>query len=389
MQNGYLTESEKRIRKSILIKKTIIFHPYSTFQSNNDKSNNLLIFGNTKSNFGVPEFPYISKEEATQNFMKNFKLIDDSNFMKYDKRNKSYINYLSTRNKNKKISFEKESNQLIKSINKNTKDTPIKIKLNKNIKDEKLDDIFQKLVKIREKIKKLNCKKKSKDNDSDINNEYDIDNINNNSDYSVVKNKFRTRINIFKKNKNININHNFNYATERKEKNINIRRKFFLDLSNDKVEKNKKIKINFKDYYSFSKDKEKEKNDLFNQRDKKLQSLSVLHNHIKYIQKIRDNEFLYLVDRYKKSLRDNLKKEDLHYESHIFPVKDIEYLVNDKNNLTIEKYKFEYIRQIDTYKMNTLQRLFKTSKKESVNNDNEKNDMFDDDKVISLKKRKY
>ena len=44
-----------------------------------------------------------------------------------------------------------------------------------------------------------------------------------------------------------------------------------------------------------------------------------MNNHIKYIEKIKDNELLDLINRYKKSLSKNKKEENFHFRSLVFP----------------------------------------------------------------------
>ena len=87
-----------------------------------------------------------------------------------------------------------------------------------------------------------------------------------------------------------------------------------------------------------------------------IQSI-LMNNHIKYIQKIRDEELVDLIDEYKKSINKNKIQEINHYENRIFPNELIEYLITLKRQLTIDKYKNEYISKMDRYKTDNLRKL--------------------------------
>ena len=107
-----------------------------------------------------------------------------------------------------------------------------------------------------------------------------------------------------------------------------------------------------------------------------------MHNHIKYIEKIKDNELLDLINRYKKSLNKNKKEEIFHFRSLVFPTPLINYLIQMKRELTIDKYRNEYLNKLDRYNTHNILSAIKSNKNyikeklifnENVKKENEEN----------------
>ena len=80
-----------------------------------------------------------------------------------------------------------------------------------------------------------------------------------------------------------------------------------------------------------------------------------------YIDKIRDNEFAYLYNRFKKSMKRNKKEEICHRKSLVFPSETVNYIIKMKNELIIDKYRNQYLKKFDNYKYNT-QKILKVIK---------------------------
>ena len=92
---------------------------------------------------------------------------------------------------------------------------------------------------------------------------------------------------------------------------------------------------------------------------KKLEVIRTMDNHIKYIHKIRDKEMILLINRYRKEMKDNKRIGINHYCNSVYPVAMIQYLIKTKNDLTIDKYRNEYLNKIDRYKTTVISKLIK------------------------------
>ena len=108
--------------------------------------------------------------------------------------------------------------------------------------------------------------------------------------------------------------------------------------------------------YNFSKDKNFDKRSFYlNERNKeKIKNNNEIHNHLKYIEKIKDNELMDLMKRYKKSINKNKAEEISHYRSLVFPTPLINHLIKMKKELIIDKYRNEYINKMDRYNINNI-----------------------------------
>ena len=142
-----------------------------------------------------------------------------------------------------------------------------------------------------------------------------------------------------------------------------------LSLDNNKVSN-----------FNFSENKSSYiKKDITKLVDKKRRSLNfrnIVTEHVNYIDKIRDSEFISLFEKFKKSMKKNKIEEMNHKKSLVFPPELVNYIITMKNQLIIDKYKNEYLKKIDTYKYNTqkILRAIKFRNYYSFNNsDNNKN----------------
>ena len=94
---------------------------------------------------------------------------------------------------------------------------------------------------------------------------------------------------------------------------------------------------------------------------KKSEVIRTMDNHIKYINKIRDKEMILLINRYKKEMRENKRIGINHYYNSVYPVAMIQYLIKTKDDLTIDKYRNEYLNKIDRYKTTVISKLIKNN----------------------------
>jgi hypothetical protein len=136
--------------------------------------------------------------------------------------------------------------------------------------------------------------------------------------------------------------------------NFNKKNKLELKLSFDEninnISKNNKIK-------AFSVRKKSNSKSISDKYDRyKLYnnySQNIVTKHMKYIDKIRDIEFINLFQRFQKSLLKNKIEEINHKRSLVFPKKFVDKIIKMKNELTIDKYRNEYLNKIETYKYNS------------------------------------
>ena len=91
-------------------------------------------------------------------------------------------------------------------------------------------------------------------------------------------------------------------------------------------------------------------------------SFIIYQEHINYIKRIRENELLDLINRYKKSIQKSQLEEMSHIQRFVFPKELITYLIKMKKELIIDKYRAEYFNKLERYNLNNILHL-KTSKK--------------------------
>lgn len=267
-----------------------------------------------------------------------FKKEKEINKLNMSNSNNSKLIY--TPQKNSFQSFSKNKSKLIKNkaqkkfniltspkitVTKSKEVSPV---ANENNKPKKsINEIFESLVDIRTQLKNLEIKSsKITKTQSNMNN----------PKKSIFLSSYNNQINLL----------NSTQKTFRYEKNKT--KNYFFG---EKIFPKKKSKV-------FSATK-KSIIDM-NKNLKRCSQSIIMNNHIKYIQKIRDKELVDLIDRYKKSINKNKIEEINHYENRVFPNELIEYLITLKRQLTIDKYKNEYISKIDRYKTNDLMKAIKS-----------------------------
>ena len=134
-----------------------------------------------------------------------------------------------------------------------------------------------------------------------------------------------------------------------------IKKKCILKLSLDKI----------------NTEKNNETNSLKKEISKSVDKKSISYNYnnrvteqTNYIDKIRDNEFTYLFNQFKKSMKKSKKEEICHKKSLVFPSETVNYIIKMKNELIIDKYRNKYLKKFDNYKYNT-QKILKVIKKQN------------------------
>ena len=243
---------------------------------------------------------------------------------------------------------------------------------------EEMKDILKKLIKLKEKINEINIIKKQKINlaKSKHNNFTIIDKPNKIKNNLTFRNyKIHNCVNTYKEEiKNYKTEINFNISNKnsnliKKNKSSNKRTKFKVNISLERTNTEKNNETLFT------------KKDISKSLDKQLKLYNyhnIVSEHVNYIDKIRDNEFINLFKKFKKSMRKNKKEEINHKKSLVFPSELVNYIIKMKNELVIDKYRNEYLNKIDTYKYNT-QKILKAMKIHKNNHFNLKNEIKNED----------
>ena len=189
------------------------------------------------------------------------------------------------------------------------------------------------------------------ENDDEIRNKENI--INSSYKFNSRKNsKFSFRKSLFANNLEI----------EKKESNKHLIN--FDDIIIPKIipEKKEKEKI-IKDYNDKESKKSNNSNNISN-------SFIIIQDHINYIKRIRENELLDLINRYKKSMQRNEMEEMSHIQRFVFPTDLISYLIKMKKELTVEKFRTEYFNKLERYNLNNILHLKNLKNKAIVPNKN-------------------
>ena len=169
-----------------------------------------------------------------------------------------------------------------------------------------------------------------------------------------------------------------NSTSKIKSKNISkySNRKSNFLINNLEIQKKQSHKnsINFEDInipkiipQSKEKSIRDEKDDKKNNNDNNniSHSFIIYQDHINYIRRIRENELLDLINRYKKSMQKNQLEEISHFQRFVFPQELINYLIKMKKELIVDKFRAEYFNKLERYNLNNILHL-KTSKSKTI-----------------------
>ena len=206
---------------------------------------------------------------------------------------------------------------------------------NTNYNSEELNDVFKQLIDIKHKIKNINTQKKYKISQFNIN----LSNI------SKKKQNFKL---------NNQYNQNISNCYTRNHNNISYNKTFSTFTSNIKTPKDIKV---------LKRTKSLKPNINIVNFKKSANSYRRFNEHIKYILHIRDNEINSLANQFQKALEENEKEKAFHYKNRIFPLEMIERLIKIKGDLTLNKYRNEYLKTLDRYDIHPLRKFLDNEKK--------------------------
>ena len=277
---------------------------------------------------------------------------------------------MSKRNSDHYIKFENSSSKTertdIKSKTINTFIDPN----NKNNVVE-INDLLKNLIKIKHKINEINIKK-NKINSMKFSM---AKQINSKTKKSLNKNNYTQRLLIDNKNNKTEIHTNLSEKKMTSNKFNRFGGKQNLDLKFFSVSKdNKKNYKKTTRTISFKKEKSTSTDMTFRFHNNN-NSQNILNEHIKYIDKIRNSELIYLFERFQKALKRSKQEEIIHVKSLVFPAEIINHIIRMKKELIYDKFRNEYLKKIDTYRYNS-QKILKTvrnSYNSNNNNDNNNN----------------
>ena len=206
---------------------------------------------------------------------------------------------------------------------------------NTNYNSEELNDVFKQLIDIKHKIKNINTQKKYKISQFNIN----LSNI------SKKKQNFKL---------NNQYNQNISNCYTRNHNNISYNKTFSTFTSNIKTPKDIKV---------LKRTKSLKPNINIVNFKKSANSYRRFNEHIKYILHIRDHEINSLANQFQKALEENEKEKAFHYKNRIFPLEMIERLIKIKGDLTLNKFRNEYLKTLDRYDIHPLRKFLDNEKK--------------------------
>ena len=283
---------------------------------------------------------HLNFENNDSSFSENFK--SNTNTYNNNKRTSSNINTI--------YSYSK------KSMNKLT----IKNKIKKNnTNSETLNEVFNKLLDIKHKIREIKAKKEKVKKKL----LYDSNSPNYNHNNSI-----KSPLSFSRK-----INYKLdNVGTDIKKKDINS-----YTQKNNISPYNIKSSIfnstiftpklgNKASFRNFHLNENKTENFRQNVIYRKTNSFKRINDHIKYIEHIRNIAMISLARQYKKALEENEKEKNFHYQHMVFPKEMIEKIIQIKDDLTNNKFRNEYFKRLDRYDTHLISKFMKKKKKNKV-----------------------
>ena len=233
-------------------------------------------------------------------------------------------------NKNDTIHTNTNTNNQYTTLNFNKSIYACKNKKKKTNDSESLNDVFKKLLDIKHKIRGIKDQKK-----------YKITKFNTN--LSVPKNPHKLNIKL----SSVINNHNHTNNTRNKGTTTFYHTHYPTFNSTPSNLNRKPLKTNI---------------NMVNFR-KSANSYRRFNEHIKYILHIRENEMNSLAVQFQKALEENEKEKDFHYKNRIFPLEIIERLNKIRDDLTLNKYRNEYMKRLDRYDIHPLKKILDNEKK--------------------------
>ena len=260
----------------------------------------------------------------------------------------------------------------------------------KNSRNE-MNDILNQLIKIKQKINGINMLKNkklknigifqksniegiqdmAKSNDKTKQTKYNLKVLNKNDNFESTNEYENKQINYKTEINNFSIKKIKNEVTKNNDLSSRKKQKFKLRLSLDKInqernsEKSETTNSSKKD---FSKSIDKSiisynYNNYNNIRPEKS-------GQINYIDKLRNDEFINLYNKFKKSMKKIKKEEITHRKSLVFPAETVDYIIKKKNEFILDKFRNEYLKIFDNYKFNKnkILKVIKNCKQSELKN---------------------
>ena len=336
------------------------------------KNNKYYSITNSKSNLKISYFDLRNNQKYNSNTFENT-------------RN-------SFKNKSKNIKYSLTNNNTIKRKNN------LKKILFKEKKTKSINEIFNKLIKLKHKLNKINIIQRQKPNLFGL--YKTIKSASKNKYISYIDDYYKNKLLLRKKklesfkcelgNNNIPV---YKYKTKNQKNDINkyktnhkfynSRNKIDSDLEElsiiNKNKLHKRLSSAFKEQIKYDNNyiirtynSEKRTKTNRNRNKNKINNI--------YFENIRDNEIIDLIKRYKISLIKNKKEEIAHFKSLVFPFELINYLIKMKKELTIDKYRNEYLNKLERYKSENILNPLKGHK---IDNNEENNDKGNQNKEKS------
>lgn len=320
----------------------------------------------------------------------------------FDLRNKQ--KYKNNTFENTRNGFKKNLKNIKYSLTSNNtfnRKHNLKKLLFKEKKTKSINEIFNELIKLKHKLNEINIIQRQKPNlfglyktikSASKNKQKSKDKSSKNKYISYIDDYYKNKLLLRKKklkslnceleNNNIPINSNKN----KKQKNdinkyktsykfYNSRNKIDSDLEElsiiNKNNLHKGLSSAFKEQFKYDNNyiirtynSEKRTKTIRNRNKNKINNL--------YFENIRDNEIIDLIKRYKISLIKNKKEEIAHFKSLVFPFELINYLIKMKKELTIDKYRNEYLNKLERYKTENILNPLKAHKIDINEENNDK-----------------
>ena len=275
-------------------------------------------------------------------------------------------------------------------INKNNLRHSVQIKKNKkrsnysfltfydDVKNSRNDmnDILNQLLKIKQKINAINMIKNKK-----LKNIGTRKSLNENTEGTAKsidktkKTKYRLKLlnnkidNYKTDSNNFNIRNVPNEVTKNNNISPNKKQKFKLMLSLDKINKERNSEKSETTNSSKNISKSIDKNSIsynYNYNYNNIRPEPT--EQINYIDKIRNDEFIDLYNKFKKCMKKSKKEEICHRKSLVFPAETVDYIIQKKNEFIIDKFRNEYLKRFDNYKFNkqNILKVIKNCKKNEM-----------------------
>ena len=350
-------------KKSKAIKIRNNFIGYSEQSSIDITNNNNPI--SLKSNFKPSITSMITNKKSTENSSINSYLEQ-----KLNKNNPSLIfpkSLFTSIDDNSKVDMSRNQN-FDKSYlrNKSINNLHHNANLRSSNHSENLNQLLKKMSSTRSKIKSLDKqikkikfeKLKIRQNKNKVSEQYIKPKLKISQNYYFNRNKNKENYPNFNKQNKMNLFKGRKLFSQYKEYKTHMYKLPNISLEDNIINNNKSVKNIKTDIYM----KTPKKNNISKENIKtpilyKRRKLNVNNSEYQeFIHKIKSNQLINLLKRFKLCERRNKLKELSLYKNNIFPIETIKLLVSKRNEFTIDKFRNEYINKLGniTLKYNNL-----------------------------------